>query len=276
MSQLILSKRERGMEVKMRNRLIGSILAVVAVLAILPVILAQTAKQSGETKGPTATAARGNVPGTAARASAPDLSGVWMIPKRTDTLVLKEPVPLQPWAAAKSEAHKEHKNDPDLLCLPPGVPRVLLNPEPMEIIQIPGRVLILHDDDHLVRQIWMDGRKLPQDPDPTWMGYSVGRWDGDTLVIDTIGLTERSWLDSQAHPHTDALRVVERLRRIDHDTLQDSVTINDPKAYTKPWTGEKLFKLKPGWEIMENVCTDNEETNKKLTEGGDSPKYGGR
>jgi hypothetical protein len=98
---------------------------------------------------------------------------------------------------------------------------------------------------------------------PTWMGDSIGRWEGDTLVVDTVGFNDRTWLDQVGHPHSDALHLVERIRRHDHDTLQIDFTFDDPKAYTQPWTGEKLFKLRLDWNISEYVCEDN-FTNKDV------------
>lgn len=194
----------------------------------------------------------------------PDLSGVWM--GRTDaiTFASKEP-PMLPWAEAKYRNAKPgygphataDSQDPLLSCFPPGVPRILLLPFPMQIIQIPGEVLMLFEYDHFVRQIRTDHAKHPKSVDLTWMGDSIGKWEGDTLVVDTIGLNDKTWLDQVGHPHSNALHVIERIRRVDHYTLVDDVTIDDPKAYSKPWTGRQTFTLKPGWHLMEYVCEDN-------------------
>jgi len=241
----------------MRNRIMssafgGSIRALVALLVLAPGLLAQTSAKPG------AAAAKAR--------KAPDLSGVWFQQEGTGVGALsKQEPPMQPWVAEKSRTLRHDRDDPNLLCLPPGIPRVLTEPRPFEIIPLPNRTLVLLEGDHLVRQIWTDGRKLPQDPDPTWMGTSVGRWDGDTLVVDTVGLTDRTWLDNAAHLHTDAMHVTERYRRLDHDTLQVDITIDDPKAYTRPWTGQRIFKLHPDWQITEDVCLDNPQTNKALT-----------
>ena len=226
----------------MRSRLAGSILAGVAVLAFSPVLLAQTAPRPGEAKAQTA------VP-------TPDLSGVWMVRERTNTFDMKGDPPMQPWAEAKFKAATKEV-DPYLSCFPHGLPRILLVPMPLEIVQIPGRVIMLHEFDHWVRQIYTDGREHPKDVDPTWMGHSIGRWDGDTLVVDTVGLNDKTWLDYAGHPHSDALHVMERIRRADQDTLVSDVTIDDPKAYTKPWTGQKVYKLRRDWQIMEMVLCE--------------------
>ena len=132
----------------------------------------------------------------------------------------------------------------------------MLSPFPMQIIQTPGQITMLFEYDHFVRIIYMDRKTHPQDLDPTWMGDSIGRWEGNTLVVDTIGLNEKSWLDQIGHPHTAALHLIERIRRVDHDTLQDDITIDDPGAYTKTWTGQLTFKLRPTWHLAEYVCED--------------------
>ena len=108
-----------------------------------------------------------------------------------------------------------------------------------------------------MREIWTDGSEHPKDLAPTWMGHSTGKWDGDTLVVDTIGLNDKTWLDEAGHVHSDAMHIVERWRRVGHDTIQINFTFDDPKAYTKPWTGEKSIKLHPKWQVAEDVvCED--------------------
>jgi hypothetical protein len=129
-----------------------------------------------------------------------------------------------------------------------------------EIIQIPGRILIFYENNHVHREIWIDGRPLPKDPDPTWYGYSVGRWEGDSLVVDTIGFNDRSWIDSWGNPHSDEMRVVERYRRLDHKTLEMRVTVDDPKAYTKPLVSSpKTFDLHAKQELVESLCVPEDE-----------------
>jgi hypothetical protein len=142
-------------------------------------------------------------------------------------------------------------------CFPPGVPRIYLHPFPVEIIQVPGRVIMLFEFDHFIRQIFTDGREHNTDLGPTWMGDSIGKWEGDTLVVDTTGFNDKTWLDRGGHPHSDQLHLVERFRRTDLNTMQDDVTIEDPKAYTKSWDAHLIFQLHPKWNIMEQVCEDN-------------------
>jgi hypothetical protein len=173
--------------------------------------------------------------------------------------------PLMPWAEAKFKTAKPgygpravpDSQDPLLNCLPPGVPRILLIPFPMQIVQTPSEIIMLFEYDHYSRHIYLDRRVHPKNPDASWMGDSVGHWDGNTLVVDTTDLNDKTWLDQVGHPHSDALHVVERIRRVDRDTLQDDVTIDDPKAYTRKWTGQQVFTLKPTWHLIEYICEDN-------------------
>lgn len=147
--------------------------------------------------------------------------------------------------------------DPTERCIPPGIPRTMFQPFPWEIVQARDRVIMIFEYQSLIRQIFTDGRGHPKDLEPTYMGNATGKFEGDTLVIDTIGFNDKTWLDPMGLPHSDAMHVVERLRRVDHDTLVDEYTINDPKAYTKSWTAQRTFKLKPDWQIQEYVCTEN-------------------
>jgi len=190
-----------------------------------------------------------------------DLSGFWIERQNTIALSSLEPA-IQPWAEEKYKSVKPgygpratpNSEDPILNCLPPGVPRIMLIPFPMQVIQIPGEVVMLFEYDHYIRHIYMDRREHPKELDLTWMGDSIGWWEGNTLVVDTAGLNDKTWLDQVGHPHSDALHVVERIRRVDRDTLQDDVTIDDPKAYEKSWTGRQVFKLRPTWHLLEYVC----------------------
>jgi hypothetical protein len=149
-------------------------------------------------------------------------------------------------------------------CFPPGVPRIYLHPMLMEIIQIPGRILLRFEFDHILREIWMDGRNHPSDLPPTYMGHSTGKWEGEALVVDTIGFNDKTWLDRVGHRHSEDLHVIERFRRVNHDTLQDDITVEDPKALTKPWNTHVIFVSRPGWEILEYSCADNANFDENL------------
>ncbi len=195
----------------------------------------------------------------------PDLTGLWSQPngvKYTINLAadLKPgEVSMTPWAAKLYEERQGNlsKDDPVGYCQLPGVPEVNAVPYPYKIFQLPGEIVFLYEAIRNFREIFTDGRPVPPDPNPTWMGYSVGHWDGDTLVVETSGFNDKTWIDTGGHPHSDALHVTERFTRRDfgHITLQ--TTITDPKAYTKPWTASYEVRLMPDTELLEYLCTEN-------------------
>ncbi len=187
----------------------------------------------------------------------PDLSGVWYAQRPIDP---GKPEPL-PWVEAllRERAANNSKDAPGAHCLTRGVTAAgaLF---PYKLIQTPNLLVMLFEDDipsH--RQVFLDGRGHPPDPNPSWMGHSIGRWDGDVLVIDTVGFNDRSWLDPQGHPHTEKMRVTERLRRPDLGHLEIEFTIDDPGAYKHPWTMKRVADLDPGDEIGEYVCENNRD-----------------
>ena len=248
----------------MRNRVVTFLLAGVAA-AVLPFALpAQTAQQAGSAKP-----AAASVP-----APAHDLSGVWNMHstpaqrKYTGSTYTAEPPEMTSWGTEKYMANKpsngprthslKETDDPVLRqCLPPGTPRIYLQPFPFQIVETPKEILMIFEYDHTVRQIFMDGRAHPDDLTPTYMGHSIGKWDGDTLVVDTVGFNDKTWLDRDGHPHSDQLHVIERFHRVDRDNMTIDITMDDPKALAKPWTAQLNFQLKPNWDIMELACTDN-------------------
>jgi len=192
----------------------------------------------------------------------PDLSGLWHAGPKWDTDFKETDV--QQWA--QEQARRRLANPASLswsvLCLPPG-PMVTFS-GPLKIIKTPQIVAVLYEVPNNFRQIFLDGRSLPKDPNPTWQGYSVGRWEGETLVVESNGFNDKSWLGRPGVPHTEALRVTERLTRRDLGHMDIEVTFEDPKAYAKPFTNTRTFTLRPDWEIMEYSC---EENNKSLWEG---------
>ena len=199
----------------------------------------------------------------------PDLSGVWMADGQTYFFDLAaglkaDDVVLQPWAKALQKQREDnvHGDDPLGRCLPHGVPRINTNGLfPFKIIQTPGLVVILYEQLNLFRQVFMDGRKPAKDLNPTWLGYSTGRWEGDTLVVDTVGFNDRTWLDTEkGHPASDQLHVTERFHRVNFGELQIVATIDDPKAYAKPWTTTpQKAHLQPATDILEFICNENEK-----------------
>jgi hypothetical protein len=154
-------------------------------------------------------------------------------------------------------------NDPVAICDPQGMPREdLFQLRTTQILQTPSKVMILYQFDQIWRVIWTDGRELPKDPEPRWFGYSVGKWiDDDTLVVETSGMDERTWLDLVGRPHSDELRVEERFHRVDRDHLEWTVKIDDPKMYTKPWLALDNFPMKlqpPDFDVREMICSPSE------------------
>lgn len=165
-----------------------------------------------------------------------------------------------PWAQSLYQQRSENlgKDDPwTVRCLPMGT-RHITNGGLARIIQTPGLIAILYED-LAYRQIHMDGRRLPKDPDPSYMGYSVGHWENDALVVESIGFKDTTWLDMGGHPHTEALRITERFERRDFGHMDLRVTLDDPKAYTRPWTIAATINLVPDTELLEFVCAENEK-----------------
>ncbi len=169
-------------------------------------------------------------------------------------------VPFQPWAKAVYEQRQATllKDDPEGLCLPPGIPRLMATPFPFQIFQLPDRVLFVFEGGaHIWRAVYTDGRGHPKDPNPSFLGDSVGHWEGDTLVVDAVGFNDTTWLDQDGHPHTEALHVLERYTRINEMTLHYEVTIDDPKAYTKPWSSSYNIPWSAQTELLEYICQEN-------------------
>src|SRR5262245_9342185 len=195
----------------------------------------------------------------------PDLSGVWQVKQASYmnyvTADLK-PEEIRLWAAAlfKHRAENFRKDTDGIACLPPG-PKAGISglAFPMKIVQTPGLVVVLYEYQTIYRQIFVDGRTLPNDPNPTWMGYSVGKWDGDALVVTTAGFNDRTTLDLGGHPHTEALRVTERFHRRDVGHIDLQVTLDDARAYTRPWTLPIELDLIPDAELIEYVCENERD-----------------
>jgi len=169
-------------------------------------------------------------------------------------------LPFQPWAAElRSQRLAENSKDhPDAHCLPLHPVQLHSHPQPRKIIQTPRLVLILYEANGSLRQIFTDGRSLPSnDPDPWWFGYSTGKWDGDTLVVETTGFRDLMWLDEEGTPFTGAGKITERFRRVNYGTLEIEVTVNDPETFTKPWTITLNQRLMTDTELMEFVCSEN-------------------
>lgn len=245
----------------MRYQILGAVVALATTLAFVPADFAQTSSAP------------------AAKADKPfdphDLSGVWTRSKGLDTMGTSD----IPWTAegkAKFDADKPSYgprsvpsatgNDPMGSCDPLGDPRQLfleVAGRSFEFVQLPDRVLQFFEWQHQFRTIWMDGRALPKDPDPRWNGYAVGKWDGDTFVVDSVGFDPRTWLDKFGDGHSDQLRVQERYKRTDHNAMEMTMTFTDPVYLSKPWTSDtkilKLNKQRGMDDKEETFCVPSEE-----------------
>ena len=200
----------------------------------------------------------------------PDLYGIWVMDQTPQegpfvqaprNEINPEDIILTPQGEALQRQIKENFHDAE--CLPlnfPGLARV----QPFKILPSRGSVAILYEFSTTYRQIFMDGRELPKDPNPAWRGYSVGKWDGDTLVVDTNGFNDRTPLSGGSRPHSDALHIIERFRRPDFGHLEIQYTIDDPKVYAKPWTIKQHHHLTPDTELMEYFCNENEKDLKHM------------
>ena len=159
--------------------------------------------------------------------------------------------------------------DPTYTCHPPGLPHAYFNSShPFEIVQTPQRIFIFHEGYHVWREVWMDGREMPKDSDPLWMGYSIGHWDGDDLVVVTGNFNDKTWLDANGHPHSDAFTLTERFHRLDHGHMKVSFTIDDPKIYQAKWGWQTDFDLK-NWETGEDFCIPESQAKYFENELGD-------
>ena len=196
-----------------------------------------------------------------------DLSGVW---RGGNEYMGTAAPPMTAWGKAQFDANKPSYgpravppaigNDPLGHCDPQGYPRVFFYGV-REFFQVPGRVLQVFEWNRVFREVWTDGSALPEDPDPRWLGWSAGKWEGDTLVVNSIGFDDRTWLDHFGNPHSDEMKLEERYHRLDKGTLEVTLKIDDPKTYTKPWVSSKMIlKLQPpDFKIREEFCVPSEE-----------------
>jgi len=213
----------------------------------------------------------------------PDLSGLWQNrpglngrdarppepPPGTPPLAtfwnvgagFKDNLPFQPWAAElrRTRMASDSRDNPDAHCLPMGFMQFHTHPQPRQIVQTPALVVIIYEANYGLRKIYMDGRPAPNNnPQPWWYGYSRGRWEGDTLVVETTNFRDEGWLDVNGSPLTDAATVTERFRRVNVGQLEIDVTIDDPKAYTRPWTVRLDQRLVADSELIEMICHENQ------------------
>jgi hypothetical protein len=269
-------------EAEMKTRLgVAGLIAIVA--AVAPLLSAQWPPYP--TGAPKAPGGQVNLTAPTPRTAdgKPDLSGLWesvrtgpgqkILASDPEPAAvnyfwnigsgMKDGLPYQPWAAElrKKRMADDQKDNPDVHCLPIGLTQLHNHPQPRKIIQTPKLIVILYEANGGVRQIFMDGRPLPNnDPQPWWYGYSVGRWEGDTLVVETTGFRDGGWLDVTGSPLTDAAKMTERFRRVNYGNLEIDVTVDDPKAYTRPWTVTLRQRILPDADLIEFVCAENEKS----------------
>jgi len=208
----------------------------------------------------------------------PDLNGLW---NATDGRFLTNlskragiEAPFTPWGAALFKERQDNlgRDRPAGRCLPHTIPNAMLVPNyPWKLVQTPGLTIILFENFTQYRQIFTDGRDFPTERQPAWFGYSLGKWDGDVFVVDTLGFNDKSWLDDGGHPRSEEMRTTERFRRIDYGHLEVEFTFNDPKAYTRPWSVTVPFVLLPDTDIIENIC-ENEKDVEHIFYDGTKPK----
>ena len=204
-----------------------------------------------------------------------DLQGIWM---PNDNRYIRDmaldigddQVPYRPWAKRlfderKTGAHS--REDPDAHCLPQGVPKIDWVSYPWKLVETPNSIVIIYETFTFWRQIFTDGRNLDPHAKPAWMGYSTGRWDGDTFVVTTRGFNGKAWLDQLGRPTTDQLTVTERFTRTHYGHMEIAVTIDDPGAYTAPWGATQVVHLRPGWEPLEFICLENNRDIENLPGG---------
>jgi len=212
----------------------------------------------------------------------PDLSGMWFanVPSRDNCrtgdciqeermareqinlgIKLQGGLPYTEWSREQMKTRRANggREDPHTYCMPPNFPRAWTLPQYMRIVQTPSMMVVLHEFNAAYREVYLDGRPLPENPNPTWNGYSTGHWEGDTLVIETNGIRDDMWLDIQGSPITESARVTERLKRLNFGLMQIEISVNDPKAYTKPWSVTIEMAVQVDTQMLEEICIDNEK-----------------
>jgi hypothetical protein len=231
--------------------------------AVLMFSAALPSQSSGQATGQSATAMPQST------SVSPDISGVWNATAGVYGFASfsKDDPAMTPWGRAQFNAAKPSQgprgvkltetNDRVYKCSPPGMPYIYLQLFPVQIVQTPKEIIEFFEYDHTVRQIYMDGRKHPAGLKSSYNGHSIGHWEDDTLVVDTIGLNGKTWLDRLGRPESTGMHIVERIRRVDDKTLQVDFTFDDAESYLMPWTAQIRFQMHPDWDILEHICEDN-------------------
>jgi len=249
----------------MRNRLAVAITALAAASVFCPRLSGQNNKNQAQAQAQPSAATPQGTPA----ATPTEITGLWDVTRSGYDFASfsKGDPPMTPWGKAQFDAAKPSQGprgvtlaettDKVYKCSPPGMPYIYLQIFPMQIVQTPKEVIEIFEYDHNVRYIYTDGRKHPADLTPTYNGHSIGHWEGDTLVVDTIGLNGKNWLDRLGHPESEEMHITERIHRVDAKFLQVDFTFDDPKSYPKPWTATLRYQARPTWDLMELICEDN-------------------
>jgi hypothetical protein len=186
-----------------------------------------------------------------------------------------ENVPERPVAKSLREARMKDgtRPNPTVFCLPMGIPSANFVPEVVKFVQSANEIVIFYEADNSYRQVYLDGRPLPKDMNPSWLGYSTGHWDGDTLVVETEGFNDRTWLDMTGHSHSESLHLTERYHRTDYGHMDIEMTFNDPVMYTKPFTIKFKDQLRPDTDILESYCNENEKDRQHIQGAHEIPAH---
>jgi hypothetical protein len=260
-----------------RQRTVGGLIAIATAFVAAAVVPQAQAPGPAPASKPVPRAANGR----------PDLSGIWIANgalrlmagdeevkriQQADAaagrkpLPAPEPPPYKPEAEARRQEYLARRgiDDPMARCLLTGVPRISFRPLPFQIVQLPDQVIILYEIHHAFRIIPTDGRPHPDDLEPSYLGESVGKWEGDTLVVDVVGFNDKTWLAGVGSIHSEKLRVTERYTRDSYDTIRYDVAMEDPEVFTKPWTMHEIFRLRPGERIREYECIEDNEDLQRI------------
>jgi hypothetical protein len=254
---------------------VGNRSLIMAGMLVIALALADLAPAQTTASPPAAPTAAGQSP---AAFDPHDLSGIWWgrLARGVSSSLGRTAPPMTPWAQDRHNAAKPGLgrgaraqplgNDPMMICDPMGFPRIMFwTNYPYEILQLRDRVIVFFDWFYTYRTIWTDGRELEADPDLRWYGNSVGKWEGNTFVVRSNGFDDRSWLDADGHPHSDEMRLEERYQRVSADTIELTMTLTDPKAYTEPWISETMIltRAEPNTKMREDVCVPSVEQKYK-------------
>ena len=221
-------------------------------------LLLATSAMAAVVAAPGATAPQSPSAGPNQKNPASRFDGTWL--KNSGSLRYSQNPPFTPAAKARFESLRP-QDDPGARCTESGTPRIMISPYPIQVVALDNHILLVSEFNHVVRRIWTDQKEFPEDPDPSFYGHNVVTWDGDVMVVESIGFNGKNYLDPAGDPMSDALRLKERWRLRDKDTLEIEFTFDDPKNFTRPWTSVQTYKREPNLRLGEFACNDNNRNN---------------